>query len=123
MPLQRTTFRGGSEGSGFGHECTFSENVNLEKGASITGTISGVGNVDIEGSLAVAGALSVAGKTTIAGDTDITGDTTITGNTIINGNLVINGTLTLQLGGASYTLAGVFVEPDTGQIAVRAVAV
>ena len=110
MPLQRTSFRGGGEGSAFGHDCTFSEKVNLQNGASITGTISGLGDVDIEGNLSVAGALNVLGNTTLSG------------NTIINGNLTVNGTITLTLGGTLYTLAGVFTEPDTGQLAVRAVA-
>ena len=110
MPLQRTTFKGGNEGSAFGHDCTFTESVSLQSGATIEGTINGVGDVNIEGNLDVAGALNVAGNTTLSG------------NTTINGNLVVNGTLTVKLGGTLYTLAGVFTEPDTGQIAVRAVA-
>ena len=110
MPLQRTSFRSGGEGSAFGHDCTFSKKVALQNGASITGTISGLGDVDIEGNLSVAGALNVQGDTTLSGDT------------IINGDLTVNGTITLKLGGSLYRLSGVFTEPDTGQIAVRAVA-
>ena len=99
MPLQRTKFRSGDEGSSFGHKCEFDQAVKLNNGASISGSISGLVDVDVEGDLTVGGSLSVAG------------------------NLVVNGTLTLQLGGSSYTLTGVFEEPDTGNITVIAEAV
>lgn len=105
MPLQRTKFRNGNEGSSFGHSCEFDQAVKLNNGASISGSISGLVDVDIEGDLDVGGSLSVSG------------------NAVIRGDLVINGTLTLQLGGSSYTLTGVFEEPDTGNITVIAEAV
>ena len=102
MPLQRTKFRSGDEGSSFGHKCEFDQAVKLNNGASISGSISGLVDVDVEGDLTVGGSLSVAGNTTI------------------NGNLVVNGTLTLKLAGVSYTLTDVFEEPDTGNFTIIA---
>ena len=62
--------------------CTF-KRKSLQNGASITGTISGLGDVDIE----------VISQFAL----NVQGDTTLSGDTIINGDLTVNGTITLKV--------------------------